>query len=147
MAQLAGGHIWIRTTAYSRPKARNSESRIDIAPEVVHLLKAHRHSWEAGPFVIPGSLHLKVQVRCMPTFAKALQWLRNHGVRSVTALHTLRKEARSLIFSQAGPVDVAADFLRNDVKVAREHYIGRKKRLELHFSELAVATSSSPTPA
>ncbi|RBP38158.1 phage integrase family protein [Roseimicrobium gellanilyticum] len=135
---LAGGHIWIRTTAYSRPKARNSESRIDLAPEVVHILKTHRHSWEAGPFVIPGSLDLKVRVRCMPTFAKALQWLRSHGVKSVTALHTLRKEAGSLIFSQVGSIDVAADFLRNDVKVAREHYIGRKQRLQLQFPELAV---------
>lgn len=140
---FSAGHIWIKTTPFSRPKARNSESRIDAAPEVVRLLEAHRRRGHPGPFVILGSLNLDVRVRCLPTFSVALDWLRANGVSSTTALHTLRKEAGSLIFQSHGSIDLAAEFLRNDVKVAREHYIGRKQRLELRLTALADAETAA----
>jgi integrase len=123
------GHIWIRTTPYFKPKARNSNNRIDAIPEVfAHLQSFQPHSI-TPPFVLPGVG--KGQLRCGPLFALAITWLRKHGVQDIKALHSLRKEAGSLVFEATGSVDRAADFLRNDPRTAREHYIGRKGRLEI----------------
>ncbi len=133
---LENGHIWIRTTEYSRPKTRNSECRIDLSPEIVELMVRYKAKDLPGPFVLPGSLNLDVRIRCGPLFSKALKWLHKHGVHNVTALHTLRKEAGSLVFSKGGSIDQAAEFLRNDPRVAREHYIARKGRNELSLPEL-----------
>ncbi len=128
---LVKGHIWIRTTEFFRPKAKNSESRIDIPEEIVTVLAHFKESKAPSIFVVPGSTRVSVQIRCSGTFKRLIKWLRLKGVSQTTALHTLRKEAGSLIYHRTGSVDSAADFLRNDPRVAREHYLGRKGRLEL----------------
>jgi len=84
------------------------------------------------PFVLPGAG--KGPLRCKPLFDQALAWLRKQGIQDTKALHSLRKEAGSLIFQATGSIDRAAEFLRNDPRVAREHYIGRKGRLEITLS-------------
>jgi integrase len=128
-----GRHIWIRTTAFFRPKAKNSENRIDAPEEVFEVLRAFRSRSETLPFVLPG-IDPKARPRCRPIFNHLLGWLRAHGVDHVQALHALRKEAGSLMFRKFGSIDLAAEFLRNDPRVAREHYIGRKGRLEMPIS-------------
>lgn len=81
------------------------------------------------PFVLPGVG--QGRLLCGRLFAQAIAWLRKYGVQDTKALHSLRKEAGSLVFEATGSVDRAADFLRNDPRTAREHYIGRKGRLEI----------------
>jgi integrase len=127
---LEGGHIWIRTTEVFRPKAKNSESRIDAPASVLQLLREFRPHSLTPPYVLPGTSPL-YPPRCSRIFRHLLAWLRANGVEHVQALHALRKEAGSLMYSQTGSIDQAAEFLRNDPRVAREHYIGRKGRLEL----------------
>ena len=70
-------------------------------------------------------------MRCGSLFDQVIAWLRKQGVTDTKALHSPRKEAGSLVFEATGSVDRAADFLRNDPRIAREHYIGRKGRLEI----------------
>jgi len=125
-------HIWIRTTEFFSPKAKNSESRIDAPERVFEILKDFRKHSVTPPYVLPGT-NPKFPPRCKMVFRILLAWLRQNGVKQVQALHTLRKEAGSLMFSQTGSIDKAAEFLRNDPRVAREHYIGRKGRLELNL--------------
>ena len=127
---FTGHHIWIRTTEFFSPKARNSENRIDAPSNVFALLTAFREHSVTPPYVLPGT-DSKYPPRCKRVFHTLLGWLRRNGVDHVQALHALRKEAGSLMFSQTGSIDKAAEFLRNDPRVAREHYIGRKGRLEL----------------
>jgi integrase len=122
-------HIWIRTTPHFRPKARNSNNQIDANPEVFAHLRAFQRLSITPPFVLPGTG--PGLTRCEPLFDQAIEWLRKHGVTETKALHSLRKEAGSLVFHNTGSVDRAADFLRNHPSVAREHYIGRKDRLEV----------------
>jgi len=122
-------HIWIRTTPYFRPKARQSENRIDARPEVFEYLRAFQSLSITRPFVLSGAG--KGPLRCKPLFDQALAWLRKQGIQDTKALHSLRKEAGSLIYQTTGSIDRAADFLRNDPRVAREHYIGRKERIEV----------------
>lgn len=127
-------HIWIRTTEFFSPKARNSENRIDAPLKVFEILDAFRIHSITPPYVLPGK-NSKYPPRCKNVFRVLLKWLREHGVIQVQALHTLRKEAGSLMYSQTGSIDKAAEFLRNDPRVAREHYIGRTGRLELQLPD------------
>lgn len=124
-------HIWIQTTPYFTPKACNSESRIDAPPIIFQALMELRAEGNPPPFVIPGSQNHAIRPRSRNVFRILIDWLRSQGVTDIKAMHTLRKEAGSLIYHQSGSVDVAAEFLRNDPRVAREHYIGRKGRLQV----------------
>ena len=125
-------HIWIRTTEVFSPKAKNSENRIDAPDKVFKVLKAFRPLSITPPYVLPGT-QPKLPPRCKHIFRTLLSWLRKNGVNHVQALHALRKEAGSLMYSQTGSIDKTAEFLRNDPRVAREHYVGRHGRLELHI--------------
>ena len=60
----------------------------------------------------------KRQLRCGPLFAQAITWLRKHGVQDTKALHSLRKDAGSLVFEATYSADRAADFIRNDPRTA-----------------------------
>lgn len=126
--------IWIRTTEYFTPKAKNSEDRIDMPILVTTALKEYRETNNWGVFVLPGPVPVAETVlRSKNSFRLLLTWLRLNGVDHIQALHTLRKEAGSLMFAQTGSIDQAASFLRNHPSVARAHYIGRKSRLELNM--------------
>ena len=125
-------HIWIRTTEVFSPKAKNSENRIDAPAKVFKALKEFRSHSITPPYVLPGT-EANLPPRCKQIFRVLLSWLRKNGVNHVQALHALRKEAGSLMFSQTGSIDKTAEFLRNDPRVAREHYVGRQGRLELQI--------------
>ena len=128
------GHIWIRTTGHFIPKSRNSESRIDVPTIVIEALEEVKPLSRTPPFVLPGTTP-QHPPRCKHVFSVLLKWLRKQGIHHVQALHVLRKEAGSLMFAQTGSIDQAAEFLRNNPRVAREHYIGRKGRLELKMPQ------------
>jgi integrase len=131
---LSERRVHIRTTEFFRPKAKNSESYIDISEGVAAYLKEYKAAGENGKrrFVLPG-LEVGDKIRCLKVFGALMTWLRTQGVPGRTPLHTLRKEAGSLIFQKAGSIDRAAEFLRNDPRIAREHYVGRKERIELEI--------------
>lgn len=126
------GHIWIRTTEVFSPKAKNSENRIDAPEKVFRVLCDFRAASIMPPYVLPGTNPI-YPPRCKAIFRVLLAWLRKNEVNHVQALHALRKEAGSLMFSQTGSIDKTAEFLRNDPHVAREHYVGRQGRLELEI--------------
>jgi integrase len=124
------GHIWVSTTTDNRPKSWKSDAPVDAAKNVFEVLAAYRHRSITPPYVIAAVSRNK-RYRCGPIFKRLILWLRGKGVREFRTLHALRAEAGSIIYQQTDSTDVAADFLRNDPRVAREHYIGRKGRLEL----------------
>lgn len=130
-----GGHIWIKTIPYFRPKARNSESRVDCPKEVFEVLSEFKQECGKGPFVPPGG-DAKSQVRCRPLFRALTEWMQSKGIKEQKPLHTLRKEAGSSIFLLTGSADRDAEFLRNDPKTARVYYLGRKGRLEVRIEGL-----------
>ena len=67
--------------------------------------------------------------RAADSFKRLADWLRTHGVNSRTPLHTLRKEAGSLICQQHG-LFAASRFLRHaDVAITAQHYAAQKERV------------------
>lgn len=131
--------IAIVTTEFFRPKAKNSEAYIDLDEMVLRYLKEYKESIEPRHFVLPGRA-VSGKIRCRKVFAELMKWLRANGVDERTPLHTLRKEAGSLIYQETGSIDIAADFLRNDPRVAREHYVGRKEKIILKLPGLKITT-------
>jgi len=132
---LEGRKIQIYTTEFFRPKAKNSEDHIDLSDSIVTYLREYMERITDRRFLLPGR-EVMGKIRSHKTLRSLMKWLRDRGVSDRTPIHTLRKEAGSMVFQKGGSVDLAASFLRNDPRVAREHYIGKKERLELELPGL-----------
>jgi integrase len=130
--------INVAVTSYDTPKARSSESFIDVSQAVLDYLNLFRPYSATPPFVIPAVRHLdREPAQPGQAFFKVLyQWLRKNGADCENPLYVFRKEAGSIIYEQTDSYDRAADFLRNDPRIAREHYVGRKSRLEIEVPGL-----------
>lgn len=136
---LKNRRIWIRTTPYFRPKSKNSEDYIDVSESVMEEISNYLDSIddENPIFLIPGKLVGGAKMRSRPTFRRLLSWLRSKGINEHKPIHTLRKEAGSMLFKRDGSLHKVAEFLRNDPRVAKEHYVGRKERIEIELPGLS----------
>jgi len=136
--------LFVAVTSYDTPKAKNSENHVDLSPEVADYVKQFREYSPLEVFVLPspsfGSSNERAIKRCGYLFVKLRTWLRKEGVDHHTPLYIFRKEAGSLVYSQTDSIDKAAEFLRNDPRVAREHYVARKDRLEVSLPGLLPAS-------
>ena len=84
--------------------------------------------------------------RCQGAFDCLLAWLRQNGVEDRRALHTLRKEAGSIIATKSG-IYAAARFLRHsDIKVTAQHYADHKDRVSIDLGALMPAEDIIPFP-
>lgn len=133
--KLDQGRVWIHTTEFFSPKAKNSEAYVDFSPSIGGYLREYLESIGKRRFVLPGNDTGK-GLRSLKVFENLMKWLRANGVVEQKPIHTLRKEAGSLVFQNGGSIERAAQFLRNDPATAREHYVGRKERIELKLPGL-----------
>ena len=78
--------------------------------------------------------------RCQNVFDRLIRWLRDdHGVEGRSPLHTLRKEAGSIVATKAG-IYAASRFLRHaDLQVTAMHYADHKERVTVDMSALYAA--------
>jgi integrase len=86
--------------------------------------------------------------RCQNVFDRLIRWLRDgYGVEGRNPLHTLRKEAGSLIATKAG-IFAASRFLRHaDIQMTAMHYADHKERVVVDMSELLPPANVSEIPA
>lgn len=69
------------------------------------------------------------------------RWLRRRGVEGAKPLHTLRKEAGSIIATKAG-IFAASRFLRHaDMQVTSMHYADHKERVTVDIESLLAPTN------
>lgn len=130
--------ILVSVTSYDTPKARNSEASVDVSPAVMAMLREFQPYSIFPPFVIP-ALRFKKKEPAKPgqiIFRQLYKWLRRNGVDVDNPLYIFRKEAGSIIFEQTDSFDLAAEFLRNDPRIAREYYVSRKRRLQIEVPGL-----------
>ncbi len=125
--------IHVAVTSYDTPKARTSESSIAVSDAVLEFLQNFRPYSILPPFVLPAFRKggREPEKPGISLFRGLHGWLRQNGVDCDNPLYTFRKEAGSIIYEQTDSYDRAADFLRNDPRVAREHYVGTRRRLEI----------------
>lgn len=140
---FTAGTIRIEAQDDFAPKAETSLGDIPIDAELSILLRGLRTREPKAEYVMAasknepkGKLRAERQkaltwsrYRAADSFKRLADWLRTHGVNSRTPLHTLRKEAGSLICQQHG-LFAASRFLRHaDVAVTAQHYAAQKERV------------------
>lgn len=123
--------ISLGATKYFKPKSENSGTVVNMDADLVELLRAYRAK-ATDVFVIeegnPPRLSSRVvHYRANRHFKALIKWLRNNGVEARKPLHTLRKEAGSLVNQKYG-LYAASHFLRHaDIQVTSAHYVDNKE--------------------
>lgn len=140
------GMIRVEAQPDFAPKAETSLDDVPVDAEVCALLRGLRAREPDSLYVLAADApkrRFKVprparqaqakptwaRYRAQETFTRLAKWLRAHGVQARTPLHTLRKEAGSLICEQHG-LFAASRFLRHaDVAITAQHYAAKKQRV------------------
>jgi len=141
------GAIRIETQSDFAPKAETSLGDVPIDAELCAILRGLRAKEPKAEYVLSSDaakrafkaartqsapLSLKwSKYRAAATFKRLVDWLRVHGVASRTPLHTMRKEAGSLICEKHG-LFAASRFLRHaDIAITAQHYTAQKERVTI----------------
>ena len=112
------------------PKAETSLGEVLVEPETAETLKMLRSQDLKATYVLNGETVRKdatwATYRAEATFNRLVTWLRVHGIKTRNPLHTLRKEAGSLVY-KGGDLLAASRFLRHaDTAVTAQHYVSTK---------------------
>lgn len=149
---LDAGEIHIEVTEAGSLKSADSTAKVAIDQTLCGLLRGYKAK-ATSQFVIDGgsgeggSRAWGQRYRCQAAFDFLLSWLRRNGVEDVRALHTLRKEAGSLIATKSG-IYAAARFLRHsDIKVTAQHYADHKDRVSIDLGAIMPAEETIPFPS
>lgn len=135
--------IFIEESEHGGLKSEDSRGAVDIDASTLAILRANQAK-ATGQFVINALRSIEgdasrtwgMRYRCVTVFEKVNAWLRAHGVEGAKALHTLRKEAGSIIASRDG-IFAASQFLRHaDIAVTAAHYADQKKRTVIDMGGL-----------
>ena len=148
------GIIRIKAQNDFAPKAETSLGDVPLDTELCAMMRGFRIKSPNSEYILnsdelkrqfklarPQPLALKTnwsKYRAAETFKRLADWLREHGVNARTPLHTLRKEAGSLICEKHG-LFAASRFLRHaDVAITAQHYAAQKERVTLGLGSLLV---------
>jgi integrase len=145
------GLVRIETHAHFAAKSETSLGEVPLDAEVSAILRGLRASEPQAEYVLAGGNPkplLKWQdYRANDTFKRLLDWLRARGVQGHKPLHTLRKEAGSLVCQKAG-LFAASRFLRHaDVAITAQHYAAQKDRVTIGLGSLLTSAPSNVVTA
>jgi integrase len=150
------GLIRIEAQADFSPKAETSLGDVPIDAELCAILRGLRAKELKADYVLAtGTAKTKQKqvgvataltwskYRADDTFKRLADWLRAHGVASRTPLHTLRKEAGSLICAKHG-LFAASRFLRHaDIAITAQHYAAQKERVTIGLGAMLARASAN----
>lgn len=130
------------------PKAETSLGEIPLDPEVLAILRGLRAREPDAEYVLRGDAASAdatwVRYRAQATFSRLTDWLRANGVSARSPLHTLRKEAGSLVCQKAG-IYAASRFLRHaDIAITAQHYTDQKDRVTVGLGGLLQDATRHP---
>ena len=136
------GVVRIETQDDFAPKAETSLGEVPIDQELVAILRGLRAREPKAVYVLTGDTSKPGagwnDYRAEKTFTRLAAWLRVNGVNHRTPLHTLRKEAGSLVCQKAG-LFAASRFLRHaDVAITAQHYAVQKERVTVGLGGMLV---------
>jgi len=130
------GQIQIRRTEHFEPKTEESQRTVDVAPEVLDVLRSFTKGSEsefvlAGGDANPAAMYDYYRADC--TWRDLHAWLKGKGVKQQKAIHALRKESGSLVASAFG-IEAARQHLgHRDIRTTSAHYVEKRKRIEVHL--------------
>jgi len=128
------------------PKVESALGEVPIDAEVCAILRGLRAAESKAVYVLAGEASKpgasSRHYRANATFQNLTAWLRKHGVTDRKPLHTLRKEAGSLVCQRAGLFS-ASRFLRHaDVAITAQHYAAQKERVTVGLGSLLSESAS-----
>lgn len=147
------GVLHIEATEAGDLKTSDSTGDVPIDETIVGFLRGFRAK-SKGPFVLDGnegeteSREWGQRYRCDDVFSRLNTWLRANGVDTSKPIHTLRKEAGSIIATKSG-IHAASIFLRHsDIQVTAMHYADHKERVTVALGAFLTPgnVTKMPTP-
>ena len=138
--------IRVETQNDFAPKAETSLGEVPLDAELLSILRGIRAREPKAVYVLAGEESKPSarwnDYRAEVTFKRLTAWLRSNGVNTRTPLHTLRKEAGSLVCQKAG-LFAASRFLRHaDVAITAQHYAAQKERVTVGLGSLLSESAS-----
>ena len=147
----AAGIIHVEITEAGSLKTPGSMGQVHIDETLASVLQGFK-ARATSEYVIEApegeksSQSWSRQYRCQGVFDRLVKWLREHGIESRSPLHTLRKEAGSIIATKSG-IFAASRFLRHaDLQVTAMHYADHKERTVIDMGALLPAQNASELP-
>jgi integrase len=127
------GVIRIEATEWFHPKSEDSLGDVEVDSEFMELFRGCRAKAKTS-FVIESPVKPRPDAtfehyRCQSHFEKLIAWLRAHGVKTKTPLHTLRKEYGSQICDRDGIYAASRALRHADITITSQHYLDQKKRV------------------
>ena len=137
---LERGTISIEVTPFHSPKSEQSLGVLEIDSEIVELFRGF-YAQATSDFVIesdcphgPNSKY--AHYRANLVFVELISWLRGYGIDDQKPIHTLRKEAGSIICENRG-IFATSRFLRHaDIHITTQHYVDKKERVTVGLGSL-----------
>lgn len=155
------GVIRVESQSDFAPKAETSLDDVPLDAEVITILQRLRAREPDAIYVLSADAPKRkfktprpakkesedkvnwAKYRANGTFTRLTTWLRANGVKARTPLHTLRKEAGSLIAEKEG-IFAASRFLRHaDVAITAQHYAAQKKRVTVGLGSMMASRANN----
>ncbi len=141
--ELENARLSIRSTPYFSPKSEEADREIDLSPEAIDLLRRFKSMPNPDPvFVLkggpakPGLRFQYYRADCPPhrTWKQLSGWLASKGVSSSKPIHSLRKQAGSIIYANYG-IEAARTFLgHTDIATTSASYLEKHPRVTVTLS-------------
>ncbi len=130
---LDRGVIRIERTEYFQPKSEESAGAVDLAPELVEMLRAWKSDGD-GEFVIgspnpPRYETSRTNYRAQREFLALGTWLGAKGVSARKKLHELRKECGAVIANSLGIFAASRALRHADIRTTSQYYTDKKVRI------------------
>jgi len=146
--------IRVETTEHGGTKSADSEADVDVDSGLLEILKGYipKPGKACSQFVIESPVKPRPEsvknhhYRCARIFKATVNWLRSKGIRSRTALHSLRKEFGSQICAQAGIYAASVALRHSTITITRDYYLDKKQAVVLEIGKL-LDTAIKPAAA
>jgi len=130
---LEKGVIRIERTEYFQPKSEDSAAEVDVAPELVEILRGFKKEAK-GKFVIesenPPRYHTsRTNYRGERDFESLYAWLAGKGLSARKKLHELRKECGAVIANSLGIFAASRALRHSDIRITSQYYADKKTRI------------------
>lgn len=145
------GVIRIETQSDFTGKNEDSLGDVPLESAVRDILRGLRAKQPKAEYVLDGVPLKRAnatwrEYRADATFARLNVWLRAKGVTDAKPLHTLRKEAGSLVCKSGGLL-AASRFLRHaDIAITAQHYVDQRPVVTVGFASLLAPADNVIAP-
>ena len=133
------GKISVEVTNYGGTKSDDSENWVSADKELVEILRGYRAK-AGGQFVIESTEAPRPGVdgfyRAEKSFQRLYAWLKGKGVNDSKPLHTLRKEAGTLVYERFGILAASRHLRHSDIRITTQFYADQKERVSTGLGSL-----------